>query len=102
ASMYNAYEGFGLSNPYGLRDFLGLPFEVCVDFWRKSLALYLDTDDENRINEVEEKAKIVGMTRIMRREIRRDGLNREDGRLMIEICRKTLAELLPRVDTLVF
>lgn len=102
ASMYNAYEGFGLSHPYGMRDFLGIPFDLCVSFWRKSLALYLDTQDEDRINEVEAKAKIIGMTRIMRREIRRNGTNNQEGRLLIEICRSTLEELLPRIDTLVF
>ena len=51
---------------------------------------------------MEEKAKIIGLTRLMRREIRRDGLNREDGRRMIEACRDNLIELLSRVDSLVF
>lgn len=44
----------------------------------------------------------IGLTRLMRREIRRDGLSREDGRRMIEACRDNLVELLPGVDTLVF
>ena len=51
---------------------------------------------------MEAKAKIIGVTRLMRREIRRDGLNREDGRKLIDACRAALEELLPRVDTLVF
>ena len=83
-------------------DFLGLPPDVCDAFWRKSLALYLGTDDAGRVDEVEAKAKIIGVTRLMRREIRRDGLNREDGRKLIDACRAALEELLPRVDTLVF
>ena len=45
---------------------------------------------------------IIGYTRIMRRCIRRNGLNTEEGRREIENCRQHLAELLPRVDTLVF
>ena len=102
ASMYNAYVGFGLVNPGQQLTFLGIPRDVCVAFWRRSLALYLDTDDERRVNEVEAKAKIIGLTRLMRREIRRDGLNREDGRRMIDACRANLAELLPRVDSLMF
>ena len=52
--------------------------------------------------EVEAKAKIVGLTRLIRREIRRNGLDREDGRRMIEACRAELARLLPDVDSLVF
>lgn len=102
ASMYNAYEGFGLVNPEQQLDFLGISCDVCRNFWHESLKRYLDTQDEEKIGEVEAKAKIVGLTRLMRREIRRDGFNREKGRLMIDACRKNLAELLPTVDTLLF
>lgn len=102
ASMYNAYVGFGLVNHDVQLEFLGIPYDTCVAFWRRSLALYLDTQDVQRVDEVEAKAKIIGMTRMMRREIRRDGLNREDGRKMIEACRAGLAQLLPQVNTLVF
>ena len=38
----------------------------------------------------------------MRHEIRRDGMNREDGRKMIGSCREELGKLLPQVDTLIF
>ena len=102
ASMYNAYVGFGLINPECIQSFICIPNDICAAFWRRSLALYLVTDDEHRVDEVEAKAKIIGLTRLMRRELRRDGLSREDGRRMIEACRENLAELLPRVDTLVF
>ena len=102
ASIYNAYVGFGLVDPEVLTAFLGIPAETCAAFWRRSLELYLDTADEDRLNEVEAKAKIIGLTRLMRREIRRDGLSREDGRKLIEACRSALAELLPETDSLVF
>lgn len=102
ASIYNAYVGFGLVDPEVLTAFLGIPAETCAAFWRRSLALYLDTADEERLNEVEAKAKIIGLTRLMRREIRRGGLSREDGRKLIEACRSALAELLPETDSLVF
>ena len=102
ASMYNAYVGFGLVTPGQQERFLGIPGEICGKLWRRSLELYLETEDEDRVNEVEAKAKIIGLTRLMRREIRRDGLNREDGRRMIEACRANLAELLPETDKLVF
>ena len=101
-SMYNAYIGFGLADPEATRAFLGISPETCAYIWRRSLALYLGTDDEQKINEVEDKARLIGLTRLMRREIRRNGLNREDGRRMIEICRAGLSDLLPRIDTLEF
>ncbi len=102
ASMYNAYVGFGLVNPEKRLKFMGITSETCEHIWHRSLELYLDTKDERRIGETEEKAKIIGLARLMRREIRRDGMNNEDGRKMIEACRDSLAELLPRTDTLVF
>ena len=102
ASMYNAYVGFGLVDPEVVTAFLGIPAETCAAFWRRCLELYLDTADEERLNEVEAKAKIIGLTRLMRREIRRGGLSREDGRKLIEACRSALAELLPETDSLVF
>ena len=100
--MYNAYVGFGLVDPEQVQIFLGIPHDICAAFWRRSLAFYLDTDDEQRVNEVEAKAKIIGLTRLMRREIRRDGLKCEASRRMIEACRDNLIQLLPRVDSLVF
>ena len=102
ASMYNAYEGFGLVKRGIQERFLGIPDETGGIIWRRSLELYLDTEDQNRVDEVEAKAKIIGLTRLMRREIRRDGLNREDGRKMIDTCRTNLTELLNKTDTLVF
>ena len=102
ASMYNAYVGFSLTNPQRSMAFLGIPQETCTALWRRSLELYLGTQDKQQVREVEDKARIIGLTRIMRREIRRDGLNREDGRKLIEACRAALSELLPRMETLVF
>ena len=102
ASMYNAYEGYGLVNHEQQLAFLGIPRDICIAFWRKSLEQYLGTQYREKLDEVEAKAKIDGLTRVMRREIRRNGFNREDGRALIEACRKNLAELLPKVDTLLF
>ena len=102
ASMYNAYQGFGLTDPSALEAFLGIPYETCGKIWRKSLELYLGTSDKSRLDEVETKAMVIGLTRLMRREIRRDGMNRQNGRMMIEACRSALTALLPQVDTLVF
>ena len=102
ASMYNAYQGYSLVNREQTFAFLGIPYDVCHAFWRRSLELYFGTQDKERLDEIEAKAKIVGLTRVMRREIRRNGLNREDGRALIEACRSNLAELLSKTDTLLF
>ena len=101
-AMYNAYVGFGLVDSGKQMSFFGISRTDCLSFWRRSLELYLDTGDAGLVNAVEEKAAIIGIAHLMSREIRHGGLTREDGRAMIEACRGILAELLPRVDTLLF
>lgn len=102
ASMYNAYCGYSETDPSIVQSFLGIPRETAVDFWNKSLRLYLDGADEETMKSVEEKAQIIGYARMMRRSIRRNGLNTDAGRREIENCRQHLLDLLPRVDTLLF
>jgi uncharacterized protein (TIGR02172 family) len=102
ASMYNAYVGYSELDHNIIMDFLGISYEKAGELWHKMLALYLDTDDEERIREVEEKAMIVGYTRIMRRTIRRNGLNTEEGRAVIENAHAHIAKLTAKVDTLTF
>jgi len=102
ASMFNAYCGFSELDNSVSRAFLGIPHETAVELWYKSLKLYLDGADDEKVREVEEKAQIIGYTRIMRRGIRRGGLETEEGRAEIENCRKHLKDLLSKVDTLLF
>ncbi len=102
ASIYNAYVGYSALDHEQVRRFLGIDYETAGAFWHRSLELYLGTTDEAVLQDVENKAKILGYTRIMRRRIRRNGLNTEEGRAEIENCRAILAELLPKTDTLLF
>ncbi len=102
ASMYNAYHGYFKPRTGDMLDFLGISYETAEEIWQKSLALYLGTSDEKTCKAVEEKASIVGLTRVMRRSIRRNGLNTEDGQKTIAYCRETLAKLLPVTESLLF
>ena len=102
ASMFNAYRGYGQTDHSITLNFLGLPYETAGEIWDKSLHMYLDGFDEAGIRAVSEKAQVIGYTRMMRRSIRRNGLNTEAGRIEIENCRRHLEDLLPRIDSLVF
>ena len=102
ASMYNAYIGFSELDHSVSDSFLGIPYEASVSIWKKSLPLYLGTDDAEKIAEVEEKAKLVGYTRLMRRLIRRHGLETEEGRATIEVYKAHIIELTDKLDTLTF
>ena len=102
ASMYNAYKGFSELDHSNVKKFLGVDYDLMGKFWMKSLALYLETDDPARIREVEDKARIVGYVRLIRRLIRRKGLETEDGRKLIDHWKGELYELLENYDTLLF
>ena len=102
ASMYLGFVAFGELDPGVTLKFLGLDHKVTSEFWRRSLARYLDGADEAEVRAVERKAMLIGYARLMRRTIRRNGLNTEDGRAVIEMCRRHIGELLPALDTLDF
>ena len=102
ASMYNAYRGFSETNHSIIEGFLGITYETAGELWDKLLHLYFDEADEEYVRSVEEKAMVVGYARMMRRAIRRGELETEQGRIEIDNCRAHLADLLPRIDTLLF
>ena len=102
ASMYNAFLGFSEYNNDIVKRFLGFDHATAQIFWSKVLAAYLGTEDAARLREVEDKARVVGYTRLIRRSIRRKGLETENGKAEIELWTRELLELLERVDTLVF
>ncbi|MBP5353913.1 MAG: anti-sigma factor antagonist [Lachnospiraceae bacterium] len=102
ASMYNAFVGYAEHNHDVVKKFLGFDFDIAVAFWRKSLAAYLMTDCETKIREVEDKARVIGYTRMIRRSIRRKGLENEEARAEIEFWKERLLELLEKTDTLCF
>ena len=84
------------------KDFLGIERSVAIDFWHKTLAKYLETDNEAKIREVEDKARIIGYVRLIRRSIRRKGLESEKGRAEIEHWKSELLDLLDKADSLTF
>ncbi len=98
-SMFNAFVGFSELDYSVILDFLGISHELAGEFWRRALAMYLDTDDKSRIDEVENKAKIIGYMRLLRRTIRRSEPNREQ---LIAFYKERLLNLIPTVDELTF
>ena len=101
-SMFLGFVGFGELNHANTERFIKLPYETTRYIWHKTLSLYLGTEDEKCIGEVEDKASIIGYMRLMRRTIKRIGFDDPEGKAVIENCKKHLTELLERVDTLDF
>ena len=102
ASMYLGFVAFGELDPNVTLNFLKMTHDTAVVFWKKALAKYLGSDDDAAVRAVEEKAMVIGYARLMRRTIRRNGFDTEDGRATIVLCKERLADLLSRVDSLDF
>ena len=102
ASMFNAFVGFYEIDHDAIRSFQGIEYDTAQEFWKKSLAAYLGTDDQEKIRDVENKARIIGYTRLIRRSIRRDGLNSEEGRVQIDHWMSQLIPLIEETDSLLF
>ena len=101
-SIFNALIGFSELDHEIIRRFQGYDHETAETFWKKFLAAYLGTRNERKNREVEDKARIVGYTRLIRRSIRRGGLETENGRREIDHWTEELLTLLERTDTLLF
>lgn len=96
-SMFNAFVGFGELDKSGVENFFGVDIETAHRFWHLSLARYLGTDDEKTITDIENKAKVIGYMRLLRRCLRRDA-----DEVTINHYKANLTEALDKVDTLVF
>lgn len=94
-SMFNAFIGFSELDHTNVGRFLGIDFETSTKFWRLSLERYLGTEDQAVITDVENKAKIIGYSRLLRRSIRiNDDIEK------INHYKRQLCEKLDCVDTL--
>ena len=99
-SIFNALIGFSERDNSIIEKFQGYDQQTADTFWHKVLAAYFETDDEDEIRAAEDKARIIGYTRLIRRSIRRGGLENEEMRADIDYWHNELIELIDRVDSL--
>ncbi len=102
AFMYNAFVGYGEYDPDVVTRFIGFDAQTAKRFWRRSLAMYLGTDDEEALRRVEDKARIIGYMRMIRRALRIGRMESEDGAAEIALWKGELIELIEKTDSLTF
>ena len=100
--MYNSFIGFSEYDNDVILKFQGFDHNTGRLFWRRALSAYLGTRNERKLKEVEDKARIVGYMRLIRRSIRRGYDQTDSGRKEAELWTKELIELLDKIDTLTF
>ncbi|MDO5445379.1 MAG: phosphotransferase [Eubacteriales bacterium] len=100
ASTYNALGGF--ASIYEGEDACGrLSGKLAMDMWDETMKLYYSgLSDEERQTQ-NDRVKLLGYARILRRHIKRIGMDTEIDRSHYEKCRNFLVDLIDKVDTLV-
>ena len=101
-SIYNSFIGFYELDYEGISRFQGFSYETSRRFWQGFLSSYLETNCEDKLREVEDKARIIGYARLIRRNIRRGALETEQGRNEVAHWKEELLELIERCDELTF
>lgn len=92
-SIYNAYQGYGISDPMRIENFLKVKYEDACYIWKKAVQLYFGVDD---ITDIENKCKVIGLTRVLRRTLKRESDNSE----LINMSKQMLLDAIDSVDSL--
>ncbi len=102
AAIYLAYVGFSCIDHNNVMNFLGIPYETAVGFWRSTLKYYFETEDEATLQAIEDKAAIIGYSRVLRRTFRKAKESEEYKARLVEYCKNALCDLVPKTETLSF
>ena len=81
--------------------FMGFSYDTAHQFMQMFLKYYLGTEDEGRLNEVSEKASLIGYSRLIRK-VRKQRKPSEADNHLVRHCVETIAELTERLDSLCF
>ena len=100
ASVYNAFVGFSELDESVAMKFQGFSADTCRRIWELVLEMYFDEADEETRALHAKQAMIIGYTRLMRRRIRRGGLEDPVGQQEIACYKQHILELLDQVDRL--
>lgn len=100
ASVYNAFVGFSELDESIAMKFQGFPADTCRRIWELVLEMYFDDADAETRALRAKQAMLIGYTRLMRRRIRRGGLEDPVGQQEIACYKQHILELLDQVDRL--
>jgi len=92
--MYNAYQGFGLADHDKIEKFLKLPYDTAQLVLNETVKRYFGVDDPT---DIINKAKVIGLTRVLRRTIKRE----PDNTALLEAAKSNLLAAIDAVDSIV-
>ena len=80
---------------------MGFSYNTSLRFMRQFLMNYLETENEERVNEVAEKASLIGYSRLIRR-IRKQRKPSDVDNKLVQHCIERIAALTMKLDSLSF
>ena len=93
------YEILGEEDPKVVEDFMGFSYDRARMFFRAFLKYYYETEDEMRLDEITEKASIIGYSRLIRKIRKKVTLTDED-RALISRCVEKIGQLTEKYDSI--
>ena len=101
SDMYYFYVMLGEDDPSVVEKFMGFSYQTACRFFDLFLKSYLKTENEERLQEVTEKASLLCCTRLIRK-LHRKGKPSEADCQIIDRCVKRIRELTEKINTLAF
>ena len=95
--MYSAYIGYSENDPEMILKFQGYDQATARRFWHESLAAYLETANEQKVKEVENKVRCLAYGYLVDW-----GTRHHADEALISLWKTRLIELLPQVDSFDF
>lgn len=102
ASIYAAYIGFSCVDEQNSAVFLGINNAQRDIFWDSTLKYYFEGESDEFKADIEKKSAIICFTRLLRRTVKRFGLEDAEHKAMVEYCRNFIIENLPDLDKLYY
>jgi len=100
-TIWCSYVGLGEIDNTIVENFLGIPYQDAVKIWKMTVASFFETDDQDKIKDIEDKVRILGYARIIRRCVRKNRIANETGKKEYENAVSNICSLLDHVDSLV-
>lgn len=100
-TIWCSYVGLGEIDNTIVENFLGIPYQDAVKIWKMTVTSFFETDDQAKIKEIEDKVRILGYARIIRRCVRKNRIANETGKKEYENAVSNICSLLAHVDSLV-
>ena len=101
SDLYYFYMILGEDNPSVVERFMGFSYDTARRFMRLFLKYYLGTEDEARLNEVSEKASLIGYSRLIRK-IRKQRKPSDTDHMLVQWCVERIEDLTQSLTSLTF